>query len=662
MADPNPRPSAETFASDTAALQAAALAQAEFLPLALAVVQATRDDGLLLRLQALRAAGRDQGMLMALREEVEAKAAQLLAAPVEPSVDAAGQHPASATDEAFFAALVQLLHERAGERHYGAMMWEQAGFAARSASRPMAARDSQADRDGLLPVAVIGAGMSGICAAIGLKKAGIGFEVFERGAAVSGTWAENTYPGCGVDTPSLFYAYSFEPSERWSQHFAKRDEIAAYFEHCVDKYGVRDRIRLRCEVLQCVYDEAGQRWRLTVRYADGQERQVHARAVITAVGQLNIPSIPRFSGADEFGGPIVHTAQWPRGLDLRGKRVGLIGTGASGMQVGPAVVDSVAHLTVFQREPHWVLPNAQYHEKIGAPQQWLMRHLPHYAQWLRAQLIWSYGDAVYTALKVDPTWVSDGGSINATSEKFRQFMLRHLNSELADRPDLRAKAEPDYPPYGKRVLLDNHWYRMLKRPHVELVVEAIETLVPGGVRTVDGQVHAADVLVLATGFQATRMLSSVDIRGRNGVALREAWEGDNPRAYLGITAPRFPNLFMLYGPNTNLGYGGSAIFNAECQVHYIVRCLQAMRERDWATMECRQDIHDQYNDTVDAMHAGMVWARQDVENWYRNSAGRVTTNTPWRLVDYWAMTREPDLAHFVVERPHALHGQPAEAA
>jgi 4-hydroxyacetophenone monooxygenase len=638
------QPSAQRAPFDDRAGDAeAAVAKADFLPLALALVQATGNADLLRRLTSARQAiTRQAGVAADLEAEVRTGAIGLLRR------DAASRAREEPVDPSLFAALVELISDRTEGTVYSAMLWEQAGFEA--ARRSSAGASAQRSGGGGPTVAVIGAGMSGICAAIELKAAGFDFRVFERGDSVAGTWADNVYPGCGVDTPSVFYSYSFEPSDRWAHHFAKRDAIADYFERCVDKYGVRDRIQLRTEVVDCSWDEGARRWVLRIRPSDGVEITVVADVVITAVGQLNIPAVPRFEGADCFAGRIVHTARWPADLDVCGKRVGLVGTGASGMQVGPTIAPQVERLTVFQREPHWVLPNAQYHEPIGPEQKWLMHHMPHYAQWVRAQLIWSYGDAVYPALTIDPAWNGDGASINATSEKFRQFMLRHLRSELEGRPDLIAKATPDYPPYSKRVLLDNHWYRLLRRENVELVTQPIARLVKDGVVTADGTVHRLDLLVLATGFQATRMLASVDIKGRSGRPLRQVWQDDNPRAYLGITVPGFPNMFMLYGPNTNLGYGGSAIFNTECQVHYIVRCLQEMRARDWATLECRPDAHDAYNETVDRMHAAMVWARQDVDNWYRNAAGRVTTNSPWRLVDYWAMTREPDMAHFIAER------------
>ncbi len=612
--------------------------EAEFIPLALAVIQHGGDRALLSAMQAARRAPRSDGLPQALVEEVRAQALRILGEREAPV--------AAAADPALLAALIDLLGDQVDGEAYLPMLSEQAGLVA-----PAVVPSAPVGADAM-EVAIIGAGMSGICAAIALRRAGIAFRIYERSANVGGTWFDNTYPGCGVDTPSLFYSYSFEPGFPWQHNFAKRDQIQAYFEGCVDKYDLRASIELGTEVLAARYDEAAQRWTLRLRCGE-RERVVQAHALITGVGQLNIPAMPRIEGLDAFEGTVAHTARWPQGLDVSGKRIGMIGTGASGMQVGPAVASQVDKLTIFQRSPHWVLGNAQYHGAISDGQRWLMDKLPHYASWVRAQLIWGYGDSVYPALQVDPEWQSDGGSINSVSERFRQNMLRHLNSELADRPDLIAKTTPDYPPYGKRVLLDNHWYRMLKRGNVELVTDDIRRIEPNGVRTAQGELHEVDVLVLATGFQATRMLSSVDIHGRGGVRLQDVWEGDNPRAYLGITVPRFPNLFILYGPNTNLGYGGSAIFNAECQAHYAVAALTEMRRHGWATMDCRPEVHDAYNETVDRMHERMVWGRQDVNNWYRSQKGRVATNSPWRLVDYWTMTRTPKLADYTLERPRA---------
>lgn len=623
---------------------------AEFLPLAAAVVQSTNDMGLLGRLQTAKAhSSRANEFPSALIEEVRTTALGLLVSQYDLPVE----FDRDTTPSELLQALVSIIsgvttNEAA---RYLPMMLDQAGF---QTPEQRFRHSATQNNDSELTVAVVGAGMSGICAAIELKRAGFRFQVFERNDSVGGTWHENKYPGCGVDTPSIFYSYSFESSYPWRHYFAKRDQIAQYFEHCVDKYEVRSNIVLSTEVVRASYDEVRQRWELVIKTSGEREHKVYADALIAAVGQLNIPSIPSLPGMDSFRGPIVHTASWPKDLDVKGKRVGLVGTGASGMQVGPAIAGSVEHLTVFQREPHWILPNAQYHAELRDDEHWLFKHMPYYAQWVRAQLIWNYGDAVYPSLQVDRNWESDGGSINAVSESFRKNMMRHIQRELTGRPDLIAKTTPNYPPYAKRVLLDNHWYKMLRNDNVDLVTSSISRISENRIQTADGHIHALDVLVLATGFQATRMLSSVDIHGRNDIRLRDAWEGDNPRAYLGITVPDFPNLFLLYGPNTNLGYGGSAIFNSECQVRYAVQCLQLMKKNGWGSLECRRETHDSYNQEVDAMHADMVWARQDVDNWYRNSQGRVATNSPWRLMDYWHLTHTPNPDDFLIEFKRSL--------
>ena len=497
-------------------------------------------------------------------------------------------------------------------------------------------------------VALIGAGMSGLCMAMKLGEAGIPFTIFEKNETVGGTWYENDYPGCGVDTPNHFFSFSFEPNHDWPHHFSKRDDLWRYLERCADRYDIRRHIRFRTEVTGAQWDSASCRWRISLRHADGREETAHARFLVTAVGQLNRPFIPELRGLDHFAGATFHTGHWNRGVDVTGKRVAMIGTGASGMQAGPSIAGEVERLTIFQRTPHWSIYNPNYHAAVSEGKKWALKHVPFYAKWYRFQLFWASADGLHASLQIDPEWPTPDLSLNAENQRFRDMLTAHIESEIGDDPVLLDKVIPKYPPYGKRMLRDNHWYKMLKRPNVELVSEGIDHVERDAIVTSDGQRWPVDVIVFATGFQAGRMLWPMDIKGREGRTLRDLWGDDDPRAYLGVTVPGFPNFFMLYGPNTNLGHGGSIIFHTECQVRYIVQCLREVIERGAASMECRRGPHDAYNAEVDAAHRRMVWSHGGVGNWYKNASGRVIANSPWRLVDYWKMTHTMNPADFVI--------------
>lgn len=501
---------------------------------------------------------------------------------------------------------------------------------------------------GSFHVAIIGAGMSGLCLAIKLKQEGIPFTIFEKNTNVGGTWFENSYPGCGVDTPNHFYSFSFEPNHEWTEFYSKRNELWSYFRRCAEQYDLNRHIRFETELTAARFDEQSARWTLELRESNETTETFVANALIGAVGQLNRPSIPDIPGRETFAGPAFHTSRWNHAVDLKGQRVGMIGTGASGMQVGPSIAGIVDHLTIFQRSPHWAVANPNYHRAVSDQKKWVLQNIPFYRHWYRFQLFWGFSDGIHAALQVDPEWPKPDTALNAINERHRINMVKHIERELFDRPDLIEKVTPRYPPYGKRMLMDNHWYQMLRRPNVDLVTQPIDCITADGVVTVDGAQYPLDVIVFATGFQAGRMLSPINLVGRDGAVLQELWRDDNPRAYLGITVPGFPNLFLLYGPNTNLGHGGSAIFHTECQVNYTLQCLRAMIEQGWSKLECRQEVHDAYNERVDRAHERMIWAHKGVGNWYRNRAGRVFANSPWRLVDYWRMTSKPDFDEYLV--------------
>ena len=495
---------------------------------------------------------------------------------------------------------------------------------------------------------IIGAGVSGLGMAIKMREAGIPFVIHEKNKTVGGTWLENDYPGCGVDTPNHFYSLSFEPNHDWPDHFSKRDELWRYLERVADQYDIRRHIRFESEVTAAVYDEARAMWRVTTRDAAGREDQFDANAVISAVGQLNRPSIPDFPGLGDFAGPAFHTARWDHSVDLTGKNVVMIGTGASGMQVGPSIAGKVRHLSIFQRSPHWAVYNANYHKAVGAGKTAALKLIPFYAKWYRFQLLWASSDGLHASLHVDPDWTTPDQSLNAANQKFREQITEYIRGQVNGDEELMAKVVPSYPPYGKRMLRDNHWFKTLTRDNVDLITDGIERIAADGVITKTGRKVPADVLVLATGFQAQKMLAPMHVAGKGGQTLRDLWGDDNPRAYLGITVPRFPNLFLIYGPGTNLAHGGSAIYHSECQIRYIMQCLRELLETGAKAMDVKQDPHDRFNDLLDTTHAKMVWAHRGVGNWYKNASGRVVTNSPFRLVDYRAMTETLDRNDYVM--------------
>lgn len=496
------------------------------------------------------------------------------------------------------------------------------------------------DRLDTFPVVIIGGGMSGICAAVRLKEAGIPFTVIEKNPAVGGSWYENFYPGCGVDTPNHFYSYSFDLNHDWSHFFAKRDELWDYFERAADKYDIRSSIQFDTEVVSAEYQDGDASWKITLRRRDGSFAELTAKAVISAVGILNRPKLPDIQGRDEFAGISLHTAQWDKDFDWRGKRVAMIGTGASGQQVGPTIVDETEHLTIFQRSPHWVVPNPNYFAEVSDGMKWALAHIPFFARWYRFQLFWAFADGLHASLKVDPLWDDGGKSINETNARHRLFMERYLRSQLGDNPDLIEKATPGYPPYGKRILIDNNWFEMLKRPNVDLVTEQIARITPTGIETTDGQKFDVDAIIYATGFQASKMLAPMTIKGKGGRDLHDYWGEDDAQAYLGTMVPDFPNFFTLMGPNTGLAHGGNVIFITECQTRFILTCVREVLESGKAAIDVKRDVHDAHIREVDALHAGMVWTHKGLNNWYRNAHGRVFALLPYRLVDYWKMTKE----------------------
>jgi 4-hydroxyacetophenone monooxygenase len=498
-----------------------------------------------------------------------------------------------------------------------------------------------------LPVLVIGAGASGLLAGVRLKQAGIPFVIVEKNSEAGGTWLENSYPGCRVDVGNHFYCYSFEPNDDFSEYFCQQPELLEYFRGVMHRWGIQDHVVWDTEVISSRWDASESVWRTITRGPDGNHTERVSRILISAIGQLNTPFVPDFPGLDSFTGPVFHTASWDHSVDLRGKRVALIGAGASGFQVGPAIADDVEELVIFQRSAQWIAPNRRYRQPVGPGSKWAMRHIPGYQAWYRFMLLYQASDKALAVVKIDPSWSGMPLSANAVSEQRRQVMMKWITELVGDDEELLEKVTPDYPPMAKRQLQDDgSWLRCVTRSNVELVREPVTSIEPGAVRSGDAR-YDVDVIIMATGFETDDLSSSIQVMGREDRVLSEEW-GKAPSAHLGITVPGFPNFFLMYGPGTNLAHAGSIIFHSECQMQFIGVCLGHMMASGSHSIEVRADAHDDYVRRLQEELAGTVWAHPSVRHsWYKGPDGKVYVLSPWRLVDYWKMTKWPDLDEYL---------------
>ncbi len=492
-------------------------------------------------------------------------------------------------------------------------------------------------------VIIIGAGMSGLLAAIRLKEAGISYTVIEKNAEVGGTWFENTYPGCRVDSPNHSYSYSFAPRD-WPQHYSPQPVLLDYFKSVADEYGLRENILFETEVKKAAFNKKSGNWEVTIEKSDGSSESLEADAVIAAVGQLNRPKYPEIDGAGSFTGPCFHSARWEHEHDLTGKKVGVIGTGGSAFQFIPVVAEQAESVTVFQRTPPWVSFREEYTEFIPEGKHWLLRHVPYYAKWFRFFNFWRTSEGLLEAVKKDPSW-NESHSVSPANDELRQLLTEHLKGVVGDDEELIDLTLPTYPPAGKRMLVDNGTYlTALQRDNVRMVTDPIKAITSDGIDT-QSESHEFDVLIYGTGFHASRFLWPMEITGIDGTTLADHWQGE-PRAYLGVTVPRYPNLFLMYGPNTNIVVNGSIIFFSECEMRYILGCIELLLKTDSAAMDCREDVHDAYNERIDKGNLEMAWGASDVNTWYKNESGRITQNWPFTLLEFWQQTREPDPADY----------------
>ena len=541
--------------------------------------------------------------------------------------------------------MLRMMRATLGENvtpEYAPLMREEMGFIPREMRWSKRPPD---DELAMQRVLIVGAGVCAIALGVALGRLGIPYTIVEKNAEIGGTWYVNRYPGCGVDTPNHSYSFSFGKRNPWTRYFAQRQELHDYLLKVVSEHDIRKNVRLNTELTSSRWDEGRKRW-ISTLHTQGGEETFESTVLVSAIGQLNDPAPARFRDDDTFKGQKVHSALWSDDIKLDGRHVAVIGTGATAMQLVPSIAGRVASVTVYQRTAQWARPVKGYSDPITEGAQWLLAHLPFYVQWYRFNMFWRYGDGLLPFLRKDPDWPHPERAVNKGNDRHREELTDFILSELKDRPDLVEKCLPTYPPYGKRILLDNNWFRTLTRPNVELVTEPIGRFAPEGIVTADGKQRSHDIIVISTGFKVTEMAARLNISGRGGKNLREAWANDNPTAYLGLTVPDFPNLFVMLGPNSGPAHGGSVIFQSECQSRYITSCLVAMIEHGLAAIDVKPSAHDEYVRKVDAEHEQMIWTHPGMTTYYRNGQGRVFSAMPWRFVDYWQMTHDVDLEDY----------------
>ncbi len=539
---------------------------------------------------------------------------------------------------------------------YAAMLMEETLFQDRDEQWQPALSDALADGAGnQFKVLIIGAGMSGLGIAAKLKSAGIAFSIIEKNDQVGGTWYENTYPDCGVDTPNHYYSYSFNRNPTWSGYFSKRDELFSYFDDHADQFDLREHIRFNTEVQEARFNNKTNLWDVRINSKNGASVET-VNVVVSAVGQLNRPSLPDIPNLATFTGPTFHSAEWRSDIDLADKKVAVIGTGCSCVQLLPKTAQIAERALVFQRTPHWVSPARDYYKAVEPGQLWALKHLPYYAEYHRARMILSFGDRTWEAVVADPNWDQPDASMNEINHGMREALTEFIQEGLGDKSHYVEHCVPDFPVWGKRLIVDNDWYPTLARDNVDLITSSIKAIEPQGIRTQDGELHEVDVLILATGFHSNQFLWPMDIVGKAGVSLASVW-GESANAYKGISVPDFPNLFCLYGPNTNIVHGGSIIYQVECQIHYVMQCLTKMLAKGIEAIDVRTEVNDSYNEEVQAISRKLAWGHPNVESWYKNSQGRVVNNSPFSLQKYWEVTHTADMDDY-----HLIRSGDNEAA
>ena len=481
------------------------------------------------------------------------------------------------------------------------------------------ATESEAPPDAAPRVAIIGAGAGGICMGAALRRIGVGkYTIFEQASGPGGTWWDNVYPGAEVDTPQPFYSFSFAPFD-FSRTHVKQAELQRYLQSTADRFGVTPHFRFNTGVQRCTWDEASHTWEVVTTDGEAQRFDV----VVSAVGLLNHPKFPDWPGLDTFQGEKCHSSRWPSDLDLRGKRVAVVGTGSTSAQLVPAIAGEVAHLYLFQRQPGWVLPKG---DRYFTPEERARNLHPLHRRWLYWQQWWSYEKG------------GGKGLIEGTKQNLRAHDtgVAYIESVLAGRPDLIKAVTPDYPFGGKRPIKDSNFYPALLRDNVELIPHAVTEVTPHGIVDDLGEEREIDVLIMCTGFTPATFLATYEVVGRTGRTIHEYW-GDTPRAYLGLSVPEFPNFYMMYGPNTN---GAPIMFLHERQAEFVAAQIKRMMRHKATAIEVKAWVHDLFNWAIQRrLSRGVVDNHPEVHNYGRSPSGKNVIGWMHGMTVYSVLTR-----------------------
>lgn len=496
---------------------------------------------------------------------------------------------------------------------------------------PESPNGHQPTPDIAVDVLIVGAGFSGLCMGIKLLEAGMkDFLIIEKSDDIGGTWYDNRYPGCACDVPSHLYSFSFERNPGWTRMFASQPEIYRYLKSVVERYGLGPYVRLNTRFHEAAWDEMAGRWRICVT-SGGQNKEISARVLVSGMGALHVPHYPEIPGIDRFAGPAFHSATWRSDVDLSGKTVAVVGTGASAIQFIPQIAPHTGKLYVFQRTAPWIVPRRDF----GISEKWRerFRRLPALTWALRTALFFSLEWRVLSFL-----------GDRVVREHLARIGRDHLNASIRD-PQLRAALTPKYEIGCKRILLSDDFYPAMNRPHVELVTERIAEVREHSIVTQDAVERPVDVLIYGTGFHVTTQFIGMHVVGRGGVDIHDAWR-NGMSAYLGVTVSGFPNFFILLGPNTGLGHN-SVVLMIEAQVHYVMECLKLMRGKNLAVMEVRREAQKHFADNVRDRMSRTVWQSGGCRSWYQDTeTGENTTLWPGSVIEYIRATRSVSLAEY----------------